>query len=723
MTRFMQTLGRRCARHPFTVFACWLVVGLAVLSLDAAIGGSPTDNCRVPGVEAQAANDVLAANFPSQSGWSGRVVFHTERGRLDEPRWRAVISTALERARSGTDVVVVSDPFDPARPTISADGTTAFATINYSQNAPRSAYFDDAAEVAEVGRAGGLQTELSGDIARPKTLEGGEAVGLLAAIVVLLAAFGSVIAMGVPIATALVGLVIGLGGVGLLAGTTNVATNAPILASMIGLGVGIDYALFVVTRFRENLDAGMEPEEAVGHANATAGLSVLFAGLTVVVAICGLMMAGVPGIATMGFAAAIIVLVAMAVAVTLLPALLGLIGTRIDRFSLHRRSRRSSRTDGNVAARWAHHVGRRPWRYALASLTVLAALAMPITAMRIGFADDSNTAADATEHRAYGLLADAFGPGFNGPFVIVAELPDADTRSATLDRLVTAVEADAGIAAVQPPLPSPSGTTAVVIAQPTTGPQATATARTLDRLRHELPSVLRSVGARHGQVLITGRTASFGDLSQRLSSRLPLFIAAVVGLSFVLLLVLFRSVLVPVKAAVMNLLSIGAAYGVVVAVFQWGWGNEFIGVHATVPVNPFVPMIMFAILFGLSMDYEVFLLSRVREEFLSTGDSHQSVVDGLASTARVITSAALIMISVFLAFVGAPNVMIKMFGLGLATAVLIDATLVRMVLVPSTMALLGRANWWLPRSLDRVLPHIDLEGAGTSSHPSDWVAA
>ncbi|MFN8020018.1 MAG: MMPL family transporter [Acidimicrobiales bacterium] len=713
-------LGRRCAAHPVRVLAAWLLVGAAVIGLRAAVGGDPTNDFRVPGVEAQRANDILSERFPSQAGWSGRIVFHVDDGRLDDPPARAAIERALDVARSGRGVVAVSDPFDLAHPSLSGDGRTAFANVNYASDAPDERYAADAEAAAALSRAAGVQTELSGEIVLARPVHGGEAPGLIAAIVVLLLAFGSVIATGIPIGTALVGLVIGLAGVGILAGTTDVSTSAPVLASMIGLGVGIDYALFVVTRHRQFLAEGYEPRDAAGRANATAGLSVLFAGCTVVIAICGLVLAGVPSIAMMGFAAAIVVLVSMLVAVTLLPALLGAAGRRIDRWSVHRHTRADRPAIDTLAGRWAHHVGRRPWRFAVLSLLLLVGLATPLVAMRVGFADDSNSPSSSTEYRAHQVLADAFGPGFNGPFVIVAELRRGDV--AAVQVLTDALQMVPGVAAVQPAIVNDAGDTAVIVVQPTTGPQDAATAETLSRLRED---VLPSVAARTGtSASVTGRTASFQDLSDRLTSRLPWFIAAVVGLSFVLLLVLFRSLLVPLKAAAMNLLSIGAAYGVVVAIFQWGWGRELFGVHATVPINPFVPMIMFAILFGLSMDYEVFLLSRVREEYERTGDSHRSVVDGLSATARVITSAALIMICVFLAFVAAPNVMIKMFGVGLATAVLIDATVVRMVLVPSTMALLGDRNWWLPRWLGRWLPSIDLEGSLPSlSGPTPVTAA
>jgi RND superfamily putative drug exporter len=707
MSSFLFRLGQRCARHPFRVLGLWVLVAVAVLGLKAGVGGSPVDNYRVPGVESQRAEDVLTQRFPVRSGASGEIVFHVDNGTITDTGNQAAVRASLDQLAKGADVTVVTDPFDPSRPAVSPDRRTAYATVNYSTRVLKPLNTNQAAAAADVARQRGVQAELSGTIAQSQKVGGKEAVGLVVAVIVLLVAFGSVIAMGIPIATALIGLGIGLGGVGIMAGFFDVPTVSPTLAKMIGLGVGIDYALFIVTRHREGLRQGMSPVEAAATATATAGQSVLFAGTTVVVAITGLVMAGLPAVATMGFAAGIGVVVAMGVAITLLPALLGLVGTRIDKWSLPRRHTSQTKAHQTLSARWAHHVGQRPWRFATLSLAALLALAAPVAGLRLGFADDSNAAATSTQQKAYGLLEAGFGKGFNGPLTVVVEQSGGADRT-TLARIDKAMAADPGIKAVEPPILNRTGDTAVITALPTSSPQDAATGTTVNRLRSTvLPAAVAGTPAR---AMVTGQTAMSDDISKKLTHRLPAFIGAVVALSFVLLMIVFRSVLVPLKAAIMNMLSISAAYGVIVAVFEWGWAKGVFGVHATVPINPFVPMIMFAILFGLSMDYEVFLLSRVREAFLHTGDSHTSVVDGLAATARVITSAALIMISVFLAFVPSQNVTVKMFGLGLASAVLIDATLVRLVLVPATMSLLGKANWWLPRWLDRVLPHMDLEG-------------
>jgi RND superfamily putative drug exporter len=557
-----------------------------------------------------------------------------------------------------------------------------------------------------------VQVELTGSLALlEQKAPSSELIGIGVAIIVLLIAFGSVVAMGLPIATALLGIFVGAAGVGVLSAVMDIPEFSLILCAMIGLGVGIDYALFIVTRHRQHLHEGMSVEDAAGTAVATAGQAVLFAGTTVVIAILGLFLAGLPAISGMGAAVALVVTVSMVAAVTLLPGLLGLAGTKIDKLSIHRKSHVVKPADETVAGRWAHHVGNHPVRYAIVGLGALCAIAVPALSMRIGVPDDGNAPTHTTQRIAYDQLADGFGPGFNGPILVVVELSTPDD-AATVSRIHDALQADPGIAAVTAPVLNAAGDTAVFTANPTTAPQAEATDQLVRHLRTEvLPGAVEGTDVR---VSLTGR-AMLTDLTDRITNRLPLFIAAVVAMSFLLLMIVFRSILVPLKAAIMNLLSIAAAYGVLVAVFQWGWGKGLIGLHNTMPINPFLPLIMFAILFGLSMDYEVFLLSRVREEYVRTGDNHEAVVHGLSSTARVITSAALIMISVFGAFVLSDDPNGKLFGIGLAVAVLIDATLVRMILVPATMSLLGKANWWLPGWLDRILPHLDLEGAPHAS--------
>ena len=667
----------------------------------------------MPGVESQHAADVLNDRFPTQGGLSARIVLHTDEGRLDDADHVPTVEQARAHLAEGEDVSGVTDPFAEEASAVSEDGQTAYLDVTYALDKLTATQLDDAMAVTDRAEAGGVQVELTGSLALLAQEDpSSELIGVGVAIIVLLVAFGSVVAMGLPIATALLGIFVGAAGVGVLSAFLDVPEFSLILCAMIGLGVGIDYALFIVTRHRQHLHEGMSVEDAAGTAVATAGQAVLFAGTTVVIAILGLFLAGLPAISGMGAAVALVVTVSMAAAVTLLPGLLGLAGTRIDKLSIHRKTHVAKPADETMSGRWAHHVGNHPVRYAVAGLGAMCLIAIPALSMRIGVPDDGNAPTHTTQRIAFDQLAEGFGPGFNGPIQVVVELGSPDDDAAVA-RIHDALQADPGIAAVTAPVRNAAGDTAVLTANPTTAPQAEATDTLIRRLRSDvLPSTVAGTEAR---VSLTGR-AMVTDLTDRISDRLPVFIAAVVALSFLLLMIVFRSILVPLKAAIMNLLSIAAAYGVLVAVFQWGWGKELIGLHSTMPINPFLPLIMFAILFGLSMDYEVFLLSRVREEYVKTGDNHEAVVRGLSSTARVITSAALIMISVFGAFVLSDDPNGKLFGVGLAVAVLIDATLVRMVLVPATMSLLGRANWWLPRWLDRILPHLDLEG-GTPPHP------
>jgi RND superfamily putative drug exporter len=720
MSAFLFRLGRNCARHPFRVIGVWLIVAVAVLAVSGQRGGTFNDNFRIPGAESQRAADVLSARFPTQSGVTGRIVFHSAAARLDATGLRTAIEQTRHALAAGHDVTSVSDPFAPGSHAVSSDRHTAYADVQYSVDLLTPQHAADAHAAIEPAQTAGVQTEISGAIADAGTkAQGKEGLGILVAIVVLLVAFGSVVAMGIPIGTALIGIAIGLAGMKIFASFTDVPTVSEMLGVMIGLGVGIDYALFVVTRHRQHLHEGSTVADAAGAAIATAGQAVLFAGGTVMIAILGLRLADMPAITKIGIAIAIVVAIAMAAAVTLLPALLGLAGTKIDKLSIHRKSYVAKPAGETLSGRWAHHVGRHPVRYAVASFVTLCAIALPVLSMHIGIADDGNAAHGSTQRNAYELLAAGFGKGFNGPIVVVVETPTAKDHAAA-GRLHDALRADAGVAAVTPVVFNAAGDTAVMTANPTTSPQDMATDTLVRHLRSDvLPTAVAGTSA---HALLTGRALNT-DVNARFSGRLPLFIGAVVALSFILLMIVFRSILVPLKAALMNLLSIGAAYGVIVAVFQWGWAKNLIGLEHTIPINPFVPMVMFAILFGLSMDYEVFLLSRVREGYLRHGDSHRSVVDGVASTARVITSAALIMISVFAAFVLGDNVLIKMFGLGLSVAVLLDATLVRLVLVPATMSLLGSANWWLPRWLDRILPNLDLEGDPATGEPTTFPAA
>jgi len=602
----------------------------------------------------------------------------------------------------------VTSPYGPEGARQIAPGRTiAYADIQFDEQAGEvpEASAERIIEVGHVGeRIDGATLETGGRMFQIDGFGGSsELIGLLAAVIILLIAFGSVLAMGLPIFNAIAGIAGGFAIVGLLSHVMVMPEFTTQLAAMIGLGVGIDYALFIVTRYRQGLHDGLDPRRSVELAMDTAGRAVLFAGATVVISLCGLFLMGVDFIRGLGAGAASTVLVMMIASVTLVPALLGFTGRNIDKLHIPGLHRRESATRQSIWFRWSRVVQHRPWTAALAGLALLVVLAVPFLSLRVGFSDTGNNPTSNTTRRAYDLLSEGFGPGFNGPLIVAARTPEGPESLTGLADVLPTVQ---GVAQASPVIPNDDGRAAIIRVIPTSSPQSEETVETLDRLRDEvIPETTTGTGA---TVHVGGITASGRDVSETLSSRLPVFIGAVLAFSFLLLLVVFRSVLVPVKAVVMNLLSIGAAYGVVVAVFQWGWLAEPLGIKGTGPIEPFVPMMLFAIVFGLSMDYEVFLLSRIREEYDRTGDNALAVADGLAATARVITAAAAIMIMVFASFVLGDMRVIKLFGLGLATAIFIDATVVRIVLVPATMELLGKANWWFPRWLEWV-PRLHVE--------------
>ena len=696
MTTSLHRIGGFAARHPWRVLALWGLALVALLAAAGAYGGTLTDDHSLPGTSTQRAQDLLAERFPAAAGTSARVVVHTTDGPVDPAALAATRSRLLDLR--GVSAV--------APPVISADGRTTVLPVQY--DVPVTDFrdaegLDDLQRAAEPLRTAGAQVAFGGEVPDNAQAPDGRAelLGLVAAVVVLLLAFGAVVAAGLPLAVAVVGLVAGSSGITLLAAVTDVGTITPTLATMVGLGVGIDYALFIVTRHRDGLAQGLTVEGAAAVAVGTAGKAVVFAGGTVLLALTGLQFSGLSGFATMGYGTALVVLATVLAAVTLLPALLGLLGMRV--FS--RRARRSGRLTATAshsptAARLASAVGRRPVLALVLSATLMSALAAPALGMRLGQSDAGSEPTSSTVRVAHDLVAQAFGPGANGPLVVAVDLERL--RAAGLGELADRVAATRGVERVAAPVLSPDGTAAVLTVTPTTGPQDERT----ESLVHDLRSRVLPAGAD-----ITGSTAALIDLSTILSEHLWLVVLAVVGTSLLLLLVAFRSVVVPVKAALMNLLSVSAAYGVMTLAFQTEAGAELLGLPGPVPIAAYVPVLMFAILFGLSMDYEVFLLSRVREEFLRTGDAAGSVVTGLASTARVISSAALIMVAVFAGFALDSVVVIKMIGIGLATAIALDVTVVRLLLVPASMALLGRANWYLPRWMERVLPTVDPHGS------------
>ena len=708
MNRFTRTIAMASAVHPWRTLASWLVVLMAVGFLAASGGGSFADDFSAKGSQSDRALQLLDENFPQAARGTALVVFAAEDGStLDDQQ--AQVAAVRADVTTLAHVESVTDPF--AAGTVSDDGRIAYAVLTLDvperdMGKPAFAVLADAVSRMETD---GLRVELGGDavfLNAPGENSSHTAIGLLAALMVLLVAFGTLVAAVLPIGLSLVAVGSGIGGITLLAGTMDVSVSAIPIAGLVGLGVGVDYALFVIARYRENRGGGQANAHALGNAMGSSGAAVVFAGGTVVVATAALAFTGLGVLTSIGLATAIMVFFAVAAAITLLPALLALLGDRIDkgRISRHRPLKAAEET---AWWRFAHRVSGRPWPYLVGAVVTLVAIAIPAFFLQTGFPAAGDAPAHTTHRQAYDLLTEGFGVGINAPLMVVADLGENGVDASGVTTLSEDIAAVPGIASVGEPQVSADGDTVVLIATPTTGPADLDTSATIDQVRDVVP----------GNVYVSGITAVTDDLNTQLSDTLPVFIAAVIAISFLLLMLVFRSVVVPLKAALMNLLSIGGAYGVLVVVFQWGWGAELLGLEGPTPITSIIVVIMFPILFGLSMDYEVFLLSRIKEEYDRTGDNAESVARGLAGTGRVVTSAALIMIAVFLSFVGSPVPSLKMLGLGLATAILIDATVIRMVLVPAAMSLLGDANWWLPTWLDRLLPRLTVEEP--TSIPSD----
>jgi RND superfamily putative drug exporter len=691
----------------------WILALFGFMFLGSAIGGEYSTDFTLPGAESQKAFDLLEDRFPQVAGETADIVFKAEQG-VEDPEVKDGIEGLLADLAKVDRVVGIESPYDAEAPGhVSPDGNIAYATMHFQSVEGEAVPIEIGTEIKEAVDAtkiDGVTVEAGGNVIAFSEFEepgGAEGIGLLAAMIILLVTFGSVLAMGLPIMVALFGIGIGLALVFLFANFLSVPDFTPQLASMIGIGVGIDYALFIVTRYRQQLDHGLEPEAATIVAITTSGKAVLFAGTTVVISLLGILLMGFAFVQGLAIGGAAAVAVTMLASVTLLPAVLGFVGNKIDRFKLPWFHRQDPDNEKSMWYRWSRRIQRRPVPFAVAGLLILVTLAIPVFSIRLGFADAGSGPTDRGSRRAYDLLSEGFGPGFNGPLLLAAEIGGPEDLD-TLEKVGETIALDDGIAAVTPPFTNETNDTAVMTAFPTTSPQDDATRRLVSRLRDDvIPPALEGTEV---DVFVGGQTAAVVDFSAANSQRLPILIGTVLLLSFLLLVVVFRSILVPLKAAVMNLLSIGAAYGVVVAIFQWGWGKDLIGVESTAPIEAWVPMMLFTILFGLSMDYEIFLLSRIREDYLRTGDNGTAVANGLANTARVITAAAAIMVTLFLSFVfGFDERAIKLFGMGLAVAIFIDATVVRMVLVPATMELLGDANWWLPKFLKDKLPEISID--------------
>ena len=762
-------LGRFSFRRRRFVLGAWIATFVAVFALVGSIGASSDSSFSIPDSESKSGFDTLDEFFGGAgSGRSGTIVFRADQG-VDDPEVQAVMTELFDEVAQIEGVTLIS-PYSPEgqiRGQVATEGElaglVAYAQIDLDQDLSETETGEIGVEIGDMLPTGvdGLQVEVGGQALGEFEPPESELIGIAFAIVVLILAFGSVLAMGLPIGVALFGVGIGAGIITLLSNVISVPDFAVTLGAMIGLGVGIDYALFIVTRYREGLKTGQTPEEATVTALDTAGRAVVFAGFTVVISLLGMYIMGLAFINGLATGAAITVLITMIASVTLLPAFLGfaqhkvevtrwrgilaagfvaiallgvglgiqplLVGAPIAAIILIaslayaplRRElpvRKEKPLRQTLAYRWSRFVQHRPWSIAIITTVFLLLLSIPVLGLRLGFSDESNFAEGSTTREAFELTSDAFGPGANGPLILTAELSQPQDLE-VLAALAETLDQTEGVAEVLGPVPNTFGdpasaSAAIIRVTPTTGPQDAATDELVKSLRSDVvPSVTDGTDV---VVNVSGAVAANIDFSSYLAQRLPIFFVAVLSLSFLLLMMVFRSLLVPLKAVIMNMLSIGAAYGIVVMVFQWGWGASLFNT-AGGPIEPFLPMMMFAIVFGLSMDYEVFLLSRVKEEYDRTGDPVNSVSDGLAATARVITAAAAIMIVVFGSFVLEDNRIIKMFGLGLSSAVFLDATFVRMLLVPATMELLGARNWWLPRWLDRLLPTLNVEGGTHAS--------
>ena len=725
LTRALYWVGRTCVRLRWPVIAGWLVVAIGLHLWAASLGQQWNDNLTLPGTGSTRATDLLQAKLPQQAYGSIPLTLRDPSGTIGDPASTNAIDATVKNLKALPHVTRVVSPLDQgASALVSKDRKVAYIslTLNTGSSDTTTADAQQILDAAAPAAKAGLEPAVGGyvgqKLSRPST-ESSEVIGLAAAVVILLLAFGTATAMALPIVTAVLGLLTSLALITAVGHVTAVPTVAPTLATMIGLGVGIDYALFIVTKHKLQLAQGIEMHESIARATATSGGAVLFAGVTVVIALCSLFIAGIPLVSTLGYTAAIAVGVSVLAAITLLPALLGALGEHINSLRVKLGRTHPDDQQPHGWARMARAVCSRPWPYMIASTVLLLVLAFPLVHLRLGQSDQSVLPSSTTSRQAYDALSDGFGAGANGPLLIAVKLgtpakpaqpggdPATDPRLAALQ---SAIGKTNGVASVAPATVDPTGTGAVFSVVATTPPSASETEDLVNNLRDTvIPQALAGTDL---TAYVGGQTAGYIDLAEKIGSKLPLMIGIVVLLSFIVLMFAFRSVVVPVKAAIMNLLSVGAAYGVVTFVFQEGHGVGVVGLPHAIPIVSFAPLLMFAILFGLSMDYEVFLVSQIQERYHATDDAREAVVEGLASTGRVITSAALVMVFVFASFVLNGDPVVKQFGIGLAVAVALDATVVRCLLVPSVMEILGRRSWWLPAWLDRLLPHLNVEGVG-----------
>ncbi|MEU9346533.1 MMPL family transporter [Streptomyces sp. NPDC048278] len=723
MATFLYKLGRFAFRRRHFVALIWVALltlaGVAAASAPAA--GSSSFS--IPGTEAQKAFDLLDQRFPGSSsdGATARVVFKAPAGeKVTDKLNKTAVKKTLKELGDGSEVTSVTDPYQ--QHAVSKDGTVAYASVRYDVSGTELKDSSrDALEAAgHDAEKAGLTVEVGGDALQAGADAGGagEAIGLAIAAVVLVVTLGSLVAAGLPLLTAIIGVGIGVSTITALAKTLDLGDTTSTLALMIGLAVGIDYALFIVSRYRSELAEGRDREEAVGRAAGTAGSAVVFAGLTVVIALAGLSVVGVPMLTKMGLAAAGTVVVSVLIALTMIPAMLGYAGRRVRAAGEKRRTRtRAAQPDKpGLGARWASFVVRRPAAVLLLGVAGLGAIALPATQLELGLPDDGSQPTSTTQRRAYDLLSEGFGPGFNGPLMIVVDAKDSDTPKAAATRVADDIKGLKDVVTVTPAAFNKAGDTATITVIPDSKPSSAQTEDLVHAIRDQGADVKADTGAR---VLVTGTTAMNIDFSQKLNDALVPYLALVVGLAFLLLIAVFRSILVPLKAALGFLLSVLAALGAVVAVFQWGWLASLLGVEQTGPIMSMMPIFMVGVVFGLAMDYEVFLVTRMREAYVHGETPGQAVVTGFRHSARVVAAAAVIMIAVFSGFITAGESMIKMIGFGLAIAVFFDAFVVRMAIVPAVLALLGKRAWWLPKWLDRALPNVDVEGEGLRALSDD----
>ncbi|MFE1439380.1 MMPL family transporter [Streptomyces sp. NPDC058739] len=718
MATFLYKLGRLAFRRRHFVALIWVAL-LTLAGVGAASApAAGTTSFSIPGTEAQKAFDLLEERFPGMSadGATARVVFKAPAGeKMTDAANKATVQKTVEELSTGSEVVSVADPYQANA--VNKSGSIAYASVKYDvsgmelKDASREALQD----AAEQARESGLTVEIGGDALQATPHTGSsEIIGIAVAAVVLVITFGSLLAAGLPLLTAIIGVGIGVSTITALASTLDLGSTTSTLATMIGLAVGIDYALFIVSRYRAELAEGRDREEAAGRAVGTAGSAVVFAGLTVVIALVGLAVVNIPMLTKMGFAAAGTVAIAVLIALTLIPALLGYAGRKVRPTGEKSKllgGGRAAKNAGrpNMGTRWASFVVRRPMAVLLVGVIGLGAAAVPATSLELGLPDDGSQPVSTTQRRAYDLLSEGFGPGFNGPLMVVVDAKDSADPQAAFDETGERIRALDNVVTVTPAAPNKAGDTATI----TVIPDAKPSSATTEELVHSIRDTGTAIAAdTDSDVLVTGATAMNIDVSQKLNDALIPYLILVVGLAFLLLIVVFRSILVPLKAALGFLLSVMAALGAVVAVFQWGWLSGLLGVEETGPVMSMMPIFMVGVVFGLAMDYEVFLVTRMREAYVHGENPGQAVVTGFKHGARVVTAAAVIMMAVFAGFIGSSESMIKMIGFGLAIAVFFDAFVVRMAIVPAVLALLGRRAWWLPKWLDRILPNVDVEGEG-----------